>query len=64
MYTYEIINLINSQQGKLTIEQYNHIYDTSPQLENAFLDMENVRSGYKFSMLFRDKEEPVLFNLM
>lgn len=61
MYTYEIINLINSQQGKLTKEQYNQIYDYSPQLKTVFYD---EKIGYKYQLIFDDKVEPVLFNLI
>lgn len=57
----EVLNLVMSQNGILTQEQYIDIYDYSPTLTSVFL---NEDEEYKFELLFSDKEEPILCNVI
>ena len=56
----EVLNLVMSQNGMLTQEQYLDIYDNSPTLASVFL---NEDEEYKFELVFNDKEEPILCNV-
>ena len=56
----EVLNLVMSQNGMLTQEQYIDIYDNSPTLASVFL---NEDEEYKFELVFNDKVEPILCNV-
>ena len=57
----EVLNLVMSQNGILTQEQYIDIYDNSSTLTSVFL---NEDEEYKFELVFNDKVEPILCNVI
>lgn len=60
MYSHEILNLIMSQNGTLSLSQYLEIYDNTPQLQCVFYD---DMSEYQYELWLKDKEESVYFNI-
>lgn len=60
MNTQEILELVLSQNGTLTQEQYIDIYDNSPTLQSVYY---NEIGDYQFELIFKDKVEPVLCNV-
>lgn len=60
MYTYEIIDLVNSQKGTLRLEQIKNILDNSPQVMGV---LEDGDERYKYVFWTHDKIEPILFNI-
>lgn len=60
MNTQEILELVLSQNGMLTQEQYIDIYDNSPTLQSVYY---NEIGDYQFELIFNDKVEPVLCNV-
>lgn len=61
MGSQEVLDLIFSQNGFLTQEQYLNIYDHSPTLECVFI---NEGAEYEYELVFNDKFEPILCNVV
>ena len=61
MSSLEVLNLVFSQNGVLTQEQYLDIYDHSPTLTSVFL---NDGGEYEYELMFSDKTEPILCNVI
>ena len=61
MTTQEILDLIFSQNGILTQEQYLNIYDNIPTLKSVYYDEDE---DYQFELVFIDKEESILCNVI
>jgi hypothetical protein len=61
MGSQEILELVLFQNGFLTQEQYIDIYDNSPTLECVFI---NENSEYEYELIFSDKYEPILCNVV
>lgn len=61
MTTQEILDLVFSQNGNLTQEQYLNIYDNTPTLKTVFYEEDNE---YQFELVFTDKGEPILCNVV
>lgn len=61
MNSQEVLNLVFSQNGVLTQEQYINIYDNSPTLTTVFL---NEGEEYPYELVFNDKEESILCNVI
>ena len=61
MNSQEVLNLVLSQNGVLTQEQYINIYDNSPTLTTVFL---NEGEEYLYELVFNDKEESILCNVI
>ena len=60
MYSHEILNLIMSQNGTLSLSQYLEIYDNTPQLQCVLYD---DTSEYQYELWLKDKKESVYFNI-
>ena len=61
MNSQEVLNLVLSQNGTLTQEQYINIYDNSPTLSGVFI---NENNEYEYELVFSDKEESILCNVI
>lgn len=61
MSSLEVLNLVFSQNGVLTQEQYMDIYDNSPTLSCVFLNDEET---YEYELVFEDKKESILCNVV
>ena len=61
MSSLEVLNLVFSQNGVLTQEQYMDIYDNSPTLSCVFL---NEGEKYEYELVFEDKKESILCNVV
>ena len=61
MKTEDVLNLVFSQNGELTQEQYLEIYDNSPTLSCVYL---NEGSEYEYELVFEDKAESILCNVV
>ena len=61
MSSSEVLDLVFSQNGVLTQEQYIDIYDHSPTLSCVFL---NEVEEYEYELVFSDKIEPILCNVI
>lgn len=61
MNSKDVLNLVLSQNGVLTQDQYIDIYDNSPTLTTVFL---NEGEEYPYELVFNDKKESVLCNVI
>ena len=61
MSSSEVLDLVFSQNGVLTQEQYIDIYDHSPTLSCVFL---NDEGKYEYELVFEDKKESILCNVV
>lgn len=59
MYTWEIEDVIFSNNGIITREMFDKIYD-SEQMICCFI---NEGDDYLYEVWLRDKQEPLLFNI-
>ena len=64
MYTYEIIEAINNNDGVITKEQYMNICLTSPQIENVYVDPENPTKFNYFAMKCNDCDGEIKFRVI
>lgn len=60
MFTFEILNLVNSQNGYLTINQIENIIKSSPQVWGIILTQNKL---YEYSFWTKDNYEPIYFNI-
>ena len=60
MASYEFLNLVFSQQGVVTIEQFIQVYDYSPTLLSIMYDEDRE---YQYEFWFSDKTEPIFCNI-
>ena len=64
MYTYEIINTINNNNGIITRQQCVDMCVNSPQIEKLYIDPDNYTKFNYFAIKCSDKEEPIKFRIM
>jgi hypothetical protein len=63
MYTYEIINTINNNNGILTRQQCVDICVNSPQFEKLYIDSDANEFNH-FAMKCSDKDELIKFKIV
>ena len=63
MYTYEIIDTINNNNGTLTRNHFVDMYINSPQIEALCVDPD-VRKFNHFAIKCNDKEELIKFRIV
>ena len=64
MYTYEIINIINNNNGIITRQQCVDICVNSPQVEKLDLDPDNHTKFNYFAIKCSDKKELIKFRVI
>ena len=64
MYTYEIINMINDNNGIITRQQCVDLCVNSPQIEKLCIDPDNYTKFNYFAMKCTDKEELIKFRVL
>lgn len=57
----EVLELVLSQNGTLTQDQYLDIYDNSPTLQVVYYDEDGE---FAFELVFTDKQESILCNVI
>lgn len=60
MASYDFLNLVFSQQGVITVDQFIQVYDYSPTLLSIMYDEDRE---YQYEFWFSDKIEPIFCNI-